>query len=379
MFEFLASPFFLKNTLDFYFSPIICSILGVNHGTSVDFIVIGQGLAGSAVALHALDLGKRIVVFDEFSSNTSSRIAAGLFNPVTGQNSVRTWLADELFSYLDVFYRRAEHVTGEKFFHPKKLYRPFASVQEQNDWMGRSTDEAYSMFVDELYTSPRLEHVMDPFGGMMLKKCGYLDTKAYIDSVRQLLIGRGIFHEERFDDNALIITPERVEYRGFFASAIIFCQGIRGRENKFFQKLPVRPLKGETITIKTDFRKDVILNRGVYMVPDGAPGLFRVGSTYKLNDLTPGASEQGKQELGQKLMDLLRLQFEIVGADWGVRPTTNDRRPLLGSHPEHERLIIFNGLGTKGVSLAPYFSNVLIRWLDKSGLLPKEVILTRYK
>lgn len=347
--------------------------------SSVDFIIVGQGLAGSAVALHAIESGKRILVFDEFSSNTSSRIAAGLFNPVTGQNSVRTWLADELFPYLDKFYRNAERLTGATFYHPKKLYRPFASVQEQNDWMGRSTDPGYSMFVDELFTSPHVENVNDPFGGMMLKRCGFVNTRTYVDGVRSFLIGKGLFREERFDENELVVTPERVEYRGFFASAIIFCQGIRGRQNRFFEKLPVRPLKGETITIKTDFQKDVIINRGVYMVPEGVSGHFRVGSTYKLNDLTVGASPEGQRELEQKLMELLRLQFDIVGADWGVRPTTNDRRPLLGSHPEHDRLIIFNGLGTKGVSLAPYFSKVLIRWLDKSGPLPKEVILTRYK
>jgi glycine oxidase len=44
-----------------------------------------------------------------------------------------------------------------------------------------------------------------------------------------------------------------------------------------------------------------------------------------------------------------------------------------------DRLIIFNGLGTKGVSLAPYFSDILVRQLENGVPLTKEVDVTRFK
>ena len=53
----------------------------------VDYIIVGQGLAGSAVAVQLLRAGKKIVVFDRPESNKASHVAAGLFNPITGKKN----------------------------------------------------------------------------------------------------------------------------------------------------------------------------------------------------------------------------------------------------------------------------------------------------
>ena len=142
--------------------------------------------------------------------------------------------------------------------------------------------------------------------------------------------------------------------------------------------MPIRGLKGETLTIKTRWKTDVILNRGVYIVPGSVSGEFRVGSTYNVNDHSPGSSEEGRAELEARLGELMVNPYEVVGQNWGIRPTAPDRRPILGRHSEFGQLVIFNGLGTKGVSLAPYFSGLLYRWLEMGDPLPKEVDVTRY-
>jgi glycine oxidase len=351
----------------------------VNSKSRVDYIIVGQGLAGSAVALQLIARDKSILVIDAFRKNSASRIAAGLFNPVTGKHPVRTWMADTLFPYLEKFYQEAEELTKKKFFHPMPIYRPFASVLEQNEWMGKSADEAYSFFIDRISLASQYAEANDLYGGLSLKHSGYLDTVSYLTAVRDLLRSKESFEEGIFDAEKLSIHPDGVAYGDLSARAIIFCEGEQGVQNPYFKDLPIRPLKGETLLIKTEFKRHVILNRGVYMVPDGVPGHFKIGATYRSNDLTPMVSDEGRQELQDKLTQLLRVPFEVTDEDWGVRPTTPDRRPLLGNHPEHESLIIFNGLGTKGVSLAPYFSEVLIHWLEKSGSLTKDVILTRYK
>ena len=67
----------------------------------VDFIIVGQGIAGTVLADHLMAVGKNVLVFDEPSLSNSSRVAGGLYNPITGRKMVKTWLADELFENID--------------------------------------------------------------------------------------------------------------------------------------------------------------------------------------------------------------------------------------------------------------------------------------
>jgi glycine oxidase len=346
----------------------------------VDYIIVGQGLAGATLAVQLLKLDKKILVIDEPLKNRASRIAAGLFNPVTGQNSTRTWMADQLFPYLHKFYREVEVLTGKEFFHAQQVYKPFTSVAEQNDWMGKSSDPGYHEFVEKISLAPSFGSLLrDEFGGLFLKQSGFINSNIFLDAVTELVRARGLFWNEPFVDENLHISAEFVEYASVKASKIIFCQGERTASNKWFANAPVRPLKGETLQIKIDWDKDVILNRGVYMVPENVAGEFKVGATYKFNDRTPGITSESRIELTEKLKAFLNIPFEVLDQDWGIRPTTNDRKPLLGCHKESERLVFFNGLGTKGVTLAPYFSEMLSRWLENSAPIDKQVALTRYK
>jgi glycine/D-amino acid oxidase-like deaminating enzyme len=115
------------------------------------------------------------------------------------------------------------------------------------------------------------------------------------------------------------------------------------------------------------------------MVPDRQARNWKVGSTYYFHDREDGITEVARRDLQDRIAGLIKTGFEIVDQQWGFRPTTPDRRPILGRHPEFERLVVFNGLGTKGVTLAPYFSEVLIHWLEKGGQLHKEVDIERFK
>ena len=86
---------------------------------------------------------------------------------------VKTWMADILFPYLQNFYSEAEAFTGLSFFHPMPLYRPFISAEEQNEWMARSAEAAFTPYIDRVLTKSTFEAVNDPFGGLLLKQCGY--------------------------------------------------------------------------------------------------------------------------------------------------------------------------------------------------------------
>ena len=344
----------------------------------VDYIVVGQGLAGTSVALRLMGAGKRVLIFDEPQKNNCSRVAAGLFNPITGKGSVKTWLAEQLYESFTHFYVQCERLWATKFFFPMPLYRPFGSIEEQNNWMGKSADKRPSQFVKSVFTKTTFgDQVNDPFGGMLLSGCGYLDVPLFLEIARNYFFSNNSYQESFFDYSSIDSSLAGVRYQDIKAKKIIFCSGVSA--NPFFDWLAIRPLKGETVTVQLPINPSVIFNKGVYLVPVNGTTAYKVGSTYELQDVKPQVTLKGRAELEDKLQNLLKINFEITDQQWGIRPTTIDRRPMLGAHPKYENLIIFNGLGTKGVSLAPYFSDQLANWLGGIGEILPEVNIKRFK
>jgi glycine oxidase len=345
--------------------------------TNFDFIIVGQGLAGSAVAVQLLKLRRKILVIDQPEKNNSSRIAAGMFNPITGKKMVKTWMADILFPYLHSYYREVEERTSTKFFYPMPLYRPFLSVEEQNEWMAKSSDPVFDPYIEKIFTVSSSPQLKDSFGGLLLKQSGYLNTTAYIKGVGDWIREEAMMLEENFDYASLIVDSGTVHYKNYTAGNLIFCHG--AHHHPLFSWLPIRPLKGETLCIESAFAEKLIVNRGVYFVPGQKSGEWRAGATYNFNDLEPAVTENAREELEEKLAELINFPFRTIGQEWGIRPTTPDRRPMLGTHPAIPQIHIFNGLGTKGVSLTPYFSEVLIHWIENQVHLNKVVDIERYK
>jgi len=344
----------------------------------VDFIIVGQGLAGSCLALRLLAKGKTIWVMDEPQNNRCSKVAAGLFNPITGMGIVKTWMAEEIFEELFKFFLQAEAQLKASFFYPMHLYRPFQTIEEQNNWMAKTADKGQNKFVKAVYTSAAYPNIHNSFGGIEVNQSGYLDTNTFLSAVTKQLLSLDAYSEENFHQDRLRIKENAVEYNRVEASKIIFCTGIASL-SPYFNWLPIRQLKGETLSISFSERPEVIYNKGVYVVPTSEAGIYKAGATYSLTDLSPSCTEQGREELVDKLSALLKEPFQILKQEWGIRPTTVDRRPILGAHPVHSNLVIFNGLGTKGVSLAPYFSNQLTNWLAGEGEIQKEVNINRFK
>ena len=348
----------------------------LNSRTSVDYIIVGQGLAGSCLALQLMQQGKKVVVIDRKHENAATHVAAGLFNPITGRNMTKTWMADILFPYLHEFYKLAEQLTSNSFFHSMPLYRPFVSFEEQNEWMGKSASTSLSDYLELVHASPiETQQVRNEFGGLMVRQCGYVNTIKFSEAVRKYIQQTNILLDEDFKEEELVIDKDSVQYLQYQAKKIIFCQGELALAGKLFSWLPIRPLKGETLIINTSANVSKIYNRGVYVVPE----IWKVGATYQFNDTTRSVTEVGLKELVTKLDELVCFPYNIVTQSWGMRPTTPDRRPILGPHPEFQSVVIFNGLGTKGVSLAPYFSKVLAAWLENGTSVNKEVDIHRYK
>lgn len=329
----------------------------------VDFLLIGQGLAGTALSFRIAEKGLSFMIYDTPTANMSSRVAAGLYNPVTGKKMVRTWLADQLFPEIEPFYEALEDFLEKKFLIKKPIYRPFLNIEEQNEWMGHSGDPFLQPYFEKIFTEEVYKEVVNPFGGILLKNSGYLDIPVLLDAYAQRMIDGGYLRQEHFDEEALTLEEDGVRYKDIKAKGIVYCNGLGALRSKYFAHLPFAPVKGEIMEVQQEFHPEEIINRGVFRIslPNG---LHRVGSTYSWHDLDVGPTERGKNEILEKLDKLIKIKERQVSRHvHGIRPATKDRKPFLGKHPSFKNVYIFNGFGAKGVSLVPYFSKIMIALL----------------
>jgi len=343
-----------------------------------DYIIVGFGLAGSTLATHLHWNNKKTLIIDTPRKNISSQVAAGLYNPITGRKMVKTWMADDLFPYLEDYYEKVESRTRDSFLVKNSIYRPFKSVEEQNEWMGKSSDSAYKSYVKKVHKESTSEDVSDEFGGIELQYSGYLDASRYLEASRSYLVKDGSeFLSEDFDHKKLTQKTAQVVYGEYIANRIIFCEGPSVTKNPYFNWLPMRPVKGEILFIRTKPSFDYILNRGIFVIKI-SDDMYKVGSTYDNYDLTVEPTEKARKDILSKLKGIYKGEFEIVDQIAGIRPATKDRRPIIGWHPKNETIGVFNGLGAKGVSLAPHFARHFVDHMVYNTKLDEAIDVGRY-
>ena len=289
-------------------------------------------------------------------------------------------MADDIFSYLKRFYKQTEKLLGVSFYTTLPIYKPFTSIKEQNDWSAKSVDPIFENYIERIWSrSDQISDVNAPFGGVVISQGGILDTQIFLDNVKSLLQQEESFKEEYFDCSHISLNETDILYKDCSTKHLIFCEGIRANDNPYFKKVPIRSLKGEVIEIEMKGPTDRIYKQSIYVVPTRSENVFRVGATYDRENVLPGTTIYARNELESKLKELLTIDFNVTNQDWGIRPTTPDRKPVLGSHPVFKNIVMFNGLGTKGVSLAPYFSARLMEWLDGEISLDREFNISRFK
>jgi glycine/D-amino acid oxidase-like deaminating enzyme len=349
--------------------------------------IVGQGLAGSILAYMLIQEGQNVKIYDAPKIPSSSKIAAGIYNPVTGKRLIKTWLADEIFPFLEEFYPTLETELGAKFFHPVPIFHPFADVAMQKFFKSDHVADDFSDFATvEFENTHRQEIVNSTLGGVNIKHSGWVDLKVMLVAFRAYFLERGVLIETTSPPAPILLRGEQPnEYknsplngRGAGGEVIIFCQGFEATKNPYFNYLPFNPVKGEILDIKIpEFDIQEIINQGVFVIPLG-DNQYRLGATYTWDELENIPTETGRNSLSEKYHKLMKPSMEILSHRAGVRPATKDRRPFIGMHPEFENIGIFNGLGSKGVSLAPYFAKQFVDFLVYQKELHPEVNINRF-
>ena len=123
---------------------------------------------------------------------------------------------------------------------------------------------------------------------------------------------------------------------------------------------------------------DFLIKAAVFVLPLGN-NYYKVGATFNWEDKTKLPTEEGKKELIDKLNTFITIPYTIVDHIAGIRPMVKDRRPLAGKHPKYKNIAVLNGLGTRGVMIAPVVAKSLYNHLENGLELDSEISIDRFQ
>lgn len=343
----------------------------------VDYAVLGAGLAGSILSIQLIDKNLDFITLDTKLPKASLK-ASGLYNPLVFKRLTKSWAVDKVLNYAQNFYSSAVENSNE-FFYSYPLKKTVLNAEEINNWEIKSAEAAFNGYLGTLETS-KIKGIKNTSWGNV-KNTGYVNLKKFINQVHENLLqqNRLVVCDEKPDikiqDSSVIISHKNIKIE---AQNVLFCDGPHVVKNPYFNYLPFKLTKGETLVFKSNLLcEDFIIKKHFFIIPIGNH-LFKFGATNEWENLHWKNTVKGKQLLLEKLEDLIHIPYEIIDYSAGIRPTTRDRKPFIGTHPKHKNLHIFNGLGSKGVTLAPYYSNQLVEYLTAGAFLDEEVNIDRY-
>lgn len=298
--------------------------------TAEPWHIVGQGLAGTCLAWHFLWRGADFTLSGD-GRDGSSRVAAGLVNPVTGKNFAPSWrIADFLPEAAD-FYQKIEGLLGMGFWHPLPVVRLARDAKEWQRIEERLARPETAPWIAGIVPPPTGWHAaVELHGGARL------DTRAFLDASQAHFESLGIYQIESVDGAG---------------HNTVRCEGAAGLlENKLG---PHRCAKGEILTLLAPGwpQSHIRIGAGGWLVPVGEDR-FKAGATYEwdtLDNVPTAAGRARVEEIARTLGG--DDAFTILAHEAGVRPILRRSQPLIGRPPEGGR--VFNGLGSKGSLYAP--------------------------
>ncbi len=347
----------------------------------LDFLIVGQGLAGSLLAWVLHRQGFSVSITHDPDYGCASRVAGGMITPITGLRLALTENISLQLGAANSLYQQIAAFFDTPVFYPRKIARLFRNEQEQDWYRKRVSQSRFNEYLGDHFTSATQDMpIKHNLGGFYIQHGGYLDTVKCLDLLRQYFVSNNMAVDKAVLHKELEINTDILQWQGMRAKQLIFCEGARMLNNPWFNWLPMQALHGDILTLSgPDIHNNTILNFGRWLLPL-QDNIYRYGATMHADHTNPAPVPAGRTQLLSELN--LRTSgnpFTCLSHSAGVRPATRDRMPFIGVHPQYEQLFIFNGFGSKGSLTIPYYLQQFTRLLGQQIPVDANCDINRYQ
>jgi glycine/D-amino acid oxidase-like deaminating enzyme len=340
-------------------------------GQVYDVLILGHGIAGAVLAETCLRHGLKVHVLDRRREGNASLAAAGIVNPVVLRRDVPSWRAAELMPLAAAFYADLQRRLGVECWHSMPLVKVFPTPHEVAQWERAVADPATAPFIGRC-PEPEVDAapLHAPFGYGTVTAAAWLDVPRLLSAQRMELLWNCRVTEVEVAESDVQPGRNGIRIGGVEGRWLVRCEGP-------FAQLPgLLPVKGETLTVRIPgLHLSRMVHRGLFLIPLGGE-CFRVGATFNWENVWDGPTPAARTWLMERLATLVDAPVEVLDQHSGVRPTSKDRRPIIGVIAEQEAVL--NGLGSRGVLLAPWCAEQLLAHLFNGRPLDAEIRCGRF-
>lgn len=341
-------------------------------------LIVGQGISGTMLSWFLEKAGIDHIIIDDETSNTPSKTAAGLINPVTGRRVVTVWLDEQILPFAEKTYNEIGSFLDIPAISKTSIIDFFPNPFMKESFLKKLSQQApYISLVDnDAYLS---EYFTYEFGTGIISPSYIVHLQELLPAWKNYLMSKGRFKNTGFNFLKLQVNSDAIIYDGMAVDMILFCDGAHGYTNPYFSLLPFALNKGEAVIIEApDLPSDLIYKKSLTLIPFCEQGTFWAGSNYIWDFDDDKPTEEFRKSAEQTLKSWLKVPFKIVDHKAAVRPATVERRPFVGLHPVYKNVGILNGMGTKGCSLAPYFASQLAAHILYQAPIEKDADINRH-
>ena len=361
-----------------------------------DYLIVGAGAAGCAVAHFLKKAGKSVAIIDRDGIASGASGAAGAFlSPLAGKKNLYNSFVNDSLSFSLDFYKE---LSSESFI--KKGVLRVADENFSKDRLNEIENEHYS--------SEKLQALSIDFkeiDGFFYKDAGHINPA---EISKKMIEGCDFYKKE-----ILELKYENTIYNadGIKAKNIILTQGVSGSlvDAPYIE---LSPIFGLRIDAKTSTKIPFNIHKSISISTNKRDNTIAIGATQQRHDSKEMLcntscdkcsfyvdDEKAQVEyLLEKASELIELRdLEVIKIYKGARASIKSYFPVVGElidydatlekYPSikngtkipkgsllyHPNIFIINALGSRGFVFAPYLAKILSQYLLEKTEIPEEI------